>query len=225
MPTLAKQIRRFNCVIECLPSEGQTGARYTDFDQISATLKDLSRGLPCSYWAIVHDQDLDEETGQIKRPHIHLVMETQTRHTCLGVVRSIADGFGINQNRVSVRECKHLKLAIRYLTHLDDPEKAVYNPFDIIHNEQETLSEAMLSANDDLTIEALEKAIRSSRNEKELAYKIGLHNYNRYRATIRDLAPIIMEEKAREHDRALLREGEKCVQERYRQEHEGSPTS
>ena len=219
MPTLAKQIRRFNCVIEALPPEGSTGALFTDFDKVGATLKDLSRGLPCSYWAIIHDQDIDEETGEMKRPHIHLVIETQTRHTCLGIVRLIADGFGINQNRVSVRECKHLKLAIRYLLHLDDPEKALYNPFDIIHNEQETLSEAMLSASEDLTIEGLEKAIRSSRNEKELAYKIGLNNYNRYRASIRDLAPIIQEEKAREHEHALLREGEKCVQANYRKEH------
>lgn len=194
MPSLEKQVRKFNCVIEATSKE-VGGRNVAKQEVIEESLRDLSIAMPCSYWAILHDLDIDEDTGELKRPHIHLVLNCNTRHTFLGVIRKISEAFGIAQNRVSVRETRNENSAIRYLMHMDDCEKQPYLPFDVVTNDREALNFAMLNQSEELTIESLIEAIGKSSNELELARKIGLKNYQRYRQTIHDLVPHIERSK------------------------------
>lgn len=195
MPTSEKQCRRFSCVIECLPKIPE-GRKLLKQEEISASLEDLAYVMPTCYWAIVHDMDVNEDTGEIERPHIHLVLETKTRHTFLGVVRKISEAFGISKERVSVRETRNENASIRYLMHMDDPEKQPYLPFDVMTNDKEMLNVAILNSSLELNIEGLIEVISNSKNELEVARKIGLKNYQRYRSVIRDIAPVINYEKA-----------------------------
>lgn len=198
MPTKEKQIRKFALVIQALPDPQVGGRVINDFKTIEEGLKDLSVVLPCSYWAILHDMDVKEDTGELKTPHIHLVLDCNTRHTFLGILRKVSEAFGIAQERVSVRETRNQNSAIRYLMHLDDPEKQPYLPFDVITNEKEGLNMALLNNTPELDIETLIIAIGKSENELELARKIGLKNYQRYRATIQDLVPLVELKKKKE---------------------------
>lgn len=190
MPTENKQTRKFSCVIECY-SKIPEGRKIDNYDVLKESLQDMQIILPSSYWAIIHDMDYDEETGELERKHIHLVLETKTRHTCLGVVRLLGEAFGISQTRVSVRTTRNEYSCIRYLMHMDNPEKQPYLPFDVVTNDQEGLNVAILNASAlELQIEDLIKVISESRNEMEVAQKIGLKNYQRYRGTIKDIAGI-----------------------------------
>lgn len=203
MPTGEKQLRRFSCVVECLPLI-ESGRKLEKQEDIKASLDDLAFIMPTSYWAIVHDMDYDDDTGEVKRPHIHIVLETRTRHTFLGVVRKISEAFGIAKERVSVRETRNENASIRYLMHMDDPEKQPYLPFDVMTNDKEGLNVAILNSSAELNIEELIEIIANSRNELEVARKIGLKNYQRYRGVIRDLAPIVGGEKLKRHIKNIL---------------------
>lgn len=182
MPTQERQVRKFACVVECEPHDEKGGITIKE-DSLEEHLKDLAVLLNTTYWAIIHDMDTDEN-GVIKRPHIHLVLETRSRHTCLGIVRAIADNFAICNERISVRETKNQNGAIRYLMHLDDFEKTPYPPFDVYTNNQEALNYAICSTEQELTWETLKKAIKGSKTKVQLIEKIGLKNYTRYSRVI-----------------------------------------
>lgn len=184
MPTQERQVRKFACVIENEPNKDAGGVTIA-VESLEEHLKELKTLMPCNYWAIVHDQDKDDD-GNFKRSHTHVVLETRTRHTCLGVVRLLAESFGVASDRVSVRETKNQNQAIRYLMHLDDFEKTPYPPFDVITDCPDNLNYAIQSTEQELNWETLKKAIHMSKNLDSLVSKIGLKNYSRYRAVIQD---------------------------------------
>lgn len=75
----------------------------------------------------LHDEDVDEKTGEIKKPHYHV--ETMYDGT-IGKKRAEQD-FAL----IGGVGCKRLtsKTAYaRYLCHLDDPDKWQYSPDDVI---------------------------------------------------------------------------------------------
>lgn len=183
MPTQERQVRKFSCVLENEPI-GKDGARI-NAESLEEHLKDLKTLCPCSYWAIIHDQDKDEN-GEFKRNHTHVVLETQTRHTTLGVARLLGEAFGIALDRVSVRETRNQNQSIRYLMHLDDYDKTPYPPFDVITDCKDALNYACCSQEQELNWETLKKAIKASKNLEGIIERIGLKNYARYRAVIGD---------------------------------------
>lgn len=184
MPTSERQVKRFACVVENEPKQGKDGT-IIKYDSLEEHLKDLKQVLPCDYWAIIHDQDADEN-GEVKRPHTHIVIEARSRHTCLGVIRAIAETFAVSQERVSVRETRNQIGSIRYLMHMDDYEKTPYPPFDVVTSSPDMLNYSIMTTEQDLTWEALKKAMNTSKNLPQVIEKIGLKNYARYRMVIAD---------------------------------------
>lgn len=83
--------------------------------EVLALLNDS--GLP--YAGITHDRDLTEE-GLLKKSHIHAVV-WGVRST----ISSLASKLGIAENYISVRGTLNSRL--RYLLHLDNPEKYQYS--------------------------------------------------------------------------------------------------
>lgn len=193
MPTIEARIRRFACVIEAQPHEGVDGHKILTQKELETCCKELSNNLTGSYWAVLHDNDTLED-GSPKRPHIHLVLECSTRHTFLGAMRSICSAFLVQQERVSVRECKQLPMMIRYLMHMDDPEKSPYVPFDVVTNDPAQLNSAILSPAQELDIETLVTHIKKSDNPLELARRIGLKNFKLYQRVIQEIAPYCKDE-------------------------------
>lgn len=190
MPTKELQTRKFDCAIWAKPKLGEEGLSLIKYERFEEALKDFAQACPCSYWAILHDLDTYED-GSDKPPHWHLVIETMTRHTKTGIISLISKVMDINSDRVSVDVCRHQPLALRYLMHLDDPDKELYPVFDVLTNDQATLNQAIACATSELTIDALKKALIKSTSTLDLIERIGLKNYQRYRATISDLLPIV----------------------------------
>lgn len=86
-------------------------------------LRELQLGVAISP---LHDKDLDA-TGNLKKPHHHVILEfpnTTTSSYPEQVVQAI--------NGVGLFQCISIKASTRYLTHMDNPEKAQYSPGDII---------------------------------------------------------------------------------------------
>ena len=74
---------------------------------------------------ITHDKDINEESGELKKSHIHWVGRLKNPRT----LKTIANKFDLNDNDV---ECvKSFKAIVRYLIHADNEDKAQYNISDI----------------------------------------------------------------------------------------------
>lgn len=75
----------------------------------------------------LHDKDLTDE-GQIKKPHYHVIL-TYKHPTTLNNVLNFIES--LNQNKRS-EPIQDLQGYYRYLSHLDDPDKAQYPESDIV---------------------------------------------------------------------------------------------
>lgn len=89
-----------------------------------------------SAW-IVHDKDIDEQTGQLKKPHTHVVVTFPDAKTCLSVAKIFhlydKDGKPV-EGRVTLlnKDKRHNKDgAFKYLIHADNPDKYLYSVDDI----------------------------------------------------------------------------------------------
>lgn len=71
-----------------------------------------------SFAYILHDKDSDSQ-GVLKKPHYHWVgRRTPVR------LSAVASGLGVPEN--SIEYCHSFRASIRYLPHLDDPDKFQY---------------------------------------------------------------------------------------------------
>lgn len=74
------------------------------------------------YAYILHDKDIVEETGELKKPHWHVVIdigENARWHT------AIASELGINENYI--QQCRNKDRALMYLIHFNDKDKIQYS--------------------------------------------------------------------------------------------------
>lgn len=73
------------------------------------------------YAMICHDSDVDEKTGEIKKPHYHVVIHFNNAkwNTALADDLSITDNY--------IEECRNLNRSLAYLIHYYDDEKYQYS--------------------------------------------------------------------------------------------------
>lgn len=187
MGTKLKQSKLFDCVVEATPKDRKRdGLVYESYPAFEQSLRDYVAIVPARYWAILHYADVNEKK-EVERLHWHIVLEYYTRKTWTGVLDDLAEFLLISKERISVDYCKSKVLAVRYLLHLDDPEKANYLPSDVITNDYPFFVEALSRPMDELTIDDIIDIVSSSVNEIECMKRIGLKNYARYRTAIRDI--------------------------------------
>lgn len=74
----------------------------------------------------LHDRDINP-TGEPKKPHWHVIV-TYSGPTSLNVVKRLTDML----NAPNPQALEQVKGYYRYLTHMDNPEKAQYDEADII---------------------------------------------------------------------------------------------
>lgn len=83
--------------------------------------------IPCSI-SPIHDRDIKVDTGELKKPHRHIIISFQAPTTYKNAL-SYAQQLGAQYiERVGV-----LKAAYEYETHKNNPDKAQYNEEDIIN--------------------------------------------------------------------------------------------
>jgi len=79
-------------------------------------------------WACspLHDKDVNETTGEPKKPHYHVVLSFEGKKS-YEQVKEITDKL----NATAPQKCRSVRGAVRYMAHLDNPEKAQYSTSDI----------------------------------------------------------------------------------------------
>lgn len=85
-----------------------------------------STGLACAI-SPLHDSDLNP-TGEPKKAHYHVIL-SYSGPTSYKVVKGLTDSL----NQPIPQPLEQVRGYYRYLTHMDNPEKAQYSPFDIRH--------------------------------------------------------------------------------------------
>lgn len=100
----------------------------------------LALKVPCAL-SPLHDRDICDETGELKKPHYHLLLH----YTSLKSQRQIKEDLE-PLRAVGAERVRDLRAYARYLIHIDDPDKAqydiqdlrVFNGFDIRKYFEET---------------------------------------------------------------------------------------
>ena len=75
----------------------------------------------------LHDSDINEATGEVKKPHWHIALAFDGPKSHEQVCEILAP-----LNCPIPQRCHSLKGCVRYFAHLDNPEKHQYSPSDIV---------------------------------------------------------------------------------------------
>lgn len=85
----------------------------------------LELKVPCAL-SPLHDRDIHDDTGEIKKPHFHLLLH----YTSLKSQRQVKDDLE-PLGAVGAERVRELGAYARYLIHADDPDKAQYDIQDL----------------------------------------------------------------------------------------------
>lgn len=77
------------------------------------------------YWYIMHDKDKKEGSDELKKPHVHLVVQTPRKMS----LKTIATRLQVDENYI--QPVDSLYGMLRYLCHMDDPDKYQY-PVEVV---------------------------------------------------------------------------------------------
>lgn len=80
------------------------------------------------YWYIMHDKDKMEESEELKKPHVHLVVQTPRKMS----LKTIGTRLQVESNYI--QPVDSLYGMLRYLCHMDDPDKYQYPAEDVKSN-------------------------------------------------------------------------------------------
>lgn len=153
-------------------------------------------------WMMEHNDEVydeGEKKGQPKEPHTHFVFRTKNGHT-FDAIRKWFDGVkdptsGLQVNvRIEQTKGSTERGAVRYLAHLDNPEKKQYNPEDILcFNAESRRQLADFQADDGAEGRQYEVIMLYAnyeinlREAMKLAPELFIHKYASVCALVRDL--------------------------------------
>lgn len=109
-----------------------TALFYEEDESHIKALEDIKRKYDCAY--ITHDKDVTEN-GEIKKEHIHCVFRVGNNPRWRSAV---AEELGIKENYI---EGCDLNKQLKYLIHLDNPDKYQYKIEDVKGNLKQRLKE------------------------------------------------------------------------------------
>jgi len=104
-------------------------AEWDNLEEIKAKIKLVSR----LYYFVLHDKDVDELTGDLKKAHWHYLFVFGSPRDLTTVSNYFADFKNLLPN--SYERIGSIVWAKRYLVHADDPQKAQYNITDVETND------------------------------------------------------------------------------------------
>lgn len=105
-------------------------AEWPNVDEI---LK-LARELAVKHYYILHDSDVDLETGELKKAHYHVIMNFKTPRNLKTVSNYFSAYEQFKPN--SFEKIRNISGAKRYLIHLDDGDKHRYDVSEVVTNDK-----------------------------------------------------------------------------------------
>ena len=123
---------RVNCFTLELYPESET----LQFDNIIEIVKGTSF-YSCKYYYILHDRDINNKTGEVKKAHYHLLVKLENAISIEKIIKSLVNERGSQEaieNDFSI--VKSFKGMVRYLIHKDNPEKEQYKLEEVVTNDR-----------------------------------------------------------------------------------------
>ena len=177
---LSAMTRQFIVIIEQVDSE--TG-RIIHQDELTKMLDEIA----INYYFILHDKDINDKTGELERPHYHLVFTTAKRVRLGTILNRISKILKIPKVVITIDLAFNYNYHIRYLTHLDDKNKYQYDQNDIKTNDEKGLVYAQRSKTDKIDADTLIESCRQTKSRIALMRLIGIGNYITFYRAIDDI--------------------------------------
>lgn len=137
-----------------------------------------------NYYRIIHDKDFNEN-GELKTPHIHLVVELKTRVRFTTMLSRLSYHCKVPENCISLQDIKNISKIVQYLTHKNDSSKYQYNDEEVDTNNRERYNYLVMSDEKFvLTTDELFDIIDNALNVRELVRKLGIDLYMKYARVI-----------------------------------------
>lgn len=142
---------------------------YPEWSYFNDIISHITSG---KYALILHDKDIkNEETGELKKEHVHVVLKYGGRRT-LSSVQNEYKIFGLEKRFCDT--CNE-RAMLRYLIHLDDPDKYQYSKDEVDTNMKNDCESAW---NDEITSDEAFLSLNEYINESE--YQITQAELNFY---------------------------------------------
>lgn len=169
----------FGVVIqEDTKKEASTGFNFEDSVDLEKRIKSIL-STNDYYYLIKHDKDTQED-GTPKRTHYHVVFSLQSKHSKAHFLEALSNAIGQHTDSISIDDLKSVEGAVRYLLHLDNPEKYPYNEWEILTNDNKL--KRFIVGQEAWLIESM----KDSANIREFTDKVGLDIANKYRGIAKD---------------------------------------
>lgn len=181
MANLAQKSKKVFALV--MPSSGN----WLDLTDYEKELREYLDGV--IHWAYAyHLQEMDMETGEMKRPHIHIYIEYHESERIGKRLKELATVYQCNKMAVSIQAAKSEVGSIQYLIHKKNPEKQQYDKSIIFSNYSKDDLETILNADDvQITFDRLRSLCCSCRCISDVAEVIGISYYRAYRPVIYDI--------------------------------------
>ena len=177
-----RQRNDFTLVIDDIFEENKL-IRVISTDEIVEFLKTMN----CDYYVIKHIKEVNQDTGLVKKDHIHIVIHMiSPRKRCGTLINEFVEGLNCEpipkyENAFHIELCRSLYYSVRYLMHLDSPDKETYFITDVKTNNVDFLNYAFNIDSQRLNFSSLVSILQSVNYSKSKCMSIiGLDNYTRY---------------------------------------------
>lgn len=152
-----------------------------DFNNVELIEKAIKKTLSINdyYYLIKHDRDIQED-GTPKRTHYHLVLDLQKKHSKTAYLEELSNALDFHKEAISIDPLISIEAQVRYLIHIDDPQKHQYNDFEIRTNDNKYQKYI-------LGLEMwLIDTMKHCNNMAQFTDRVGLDLAQRYRAIAKD---------------------------------------
>ena len=142
------------------------------------------------YAFIEHKNDIDAETGLVIPVHYHIVMNAKENKQRLSThLNNCAKFFGFDsKDGLEFDSYRTYENALQYLIHKNDKEKTPHKIDEIVTNiDKDELTTLLTCETSVMTFEHVLITIKNSNNIIDVIRTLGISNYQRYRATIKDI--------------------------------------
>lgn len=186
-----KTSNQFCFVIQLLDSSGDPHVdcfgNSVSPNFIETRVRDYFSLSGAKFWMARHDSDTNED-GTNKRLHLHCVVHLGvSRRSYLQIIKELSSWTGICADAVSAESVNNLEGCLRYLLHLDNPEKFQYEKRIVTSNALETFDNA-LAAVEVYSATNLIALCESCKFDKIAVLRtIGIERYQKYRSVISDI--------------------------------------
>ena len=120
--------------------------------------------------------------------HYHLILRLDKARDYKKIVMEMARTWLCSEVVIQARPVYDMQKVNRYLVHIDNPEKALYTPQEVVTSNMKMYMDFFSGIDsDNLTIESIVALVQECNSITEIAMKVGAKNYKNYRWVIMDL--------------------------------------